>query len=99
MPYFWTDQHGSRIQVYGTMSDADNVTVVVADVIDLDYGQSHPILGGAASTEDEEDAIAPVVGVQTGLSPRINGGGELHTTEDVPEIRATPPRRQDRPQP
>ncbi|OZE35859.1 serine/threonine protein phosphatase [Rhodococcus sp. 05-2254-5] len=37
----------------------DNVTVVVADVIDLDYGQSHPILGGAASTEDEEDAPPP----------------------------------------
>lgn len=37
----------------------DNVTVVVADVIDLDYGQSHPILGGAASTEDEEDSPPP----------------------------------------
>lgn len=32
----------------------DNVTVVIADVIDLDYGQSHPILGGAASTDEEE---------------------------------------------
>ncbi|WP_072805783.1 PP2C family protein-serine/threonine phosphatase [Rhodococcoides yunnanense] len=37
----------------------DNVTVVVADVIDLDYGQSHPILGGAASTEEEEDSPPP----------------------------------------
>ncbi|NMN95288.1 protein phosphatase 2C domain-containing protein [Antrihabitans stalactiti] len=37
----------------------DNVTVVVADVIDLDYGQSHPIVGGAASTEEEEHAPAP----------------------------------------
>lgn len=37
----------------------DNVTVVVADVIDLDYGQSHPILAGAASMEDEEDAPPP----------------------------------------
>ncbi len=32
----------------------DNVTVVVADVIDLDYGQSHPIVGGAASGDDED---------------------------------------------
>ncbi|WP_420752171.1 PP2C family protein-serine/threonine phosphatase [Rhodococcus sp. O3] len=32
----------------------DNVTVVVADVIDLDYGQSHPIVAGAASGEDED---------------------------------------------
>ncbi|WP_328810968.1 PP2C family protein-serine/threonine phosphatase [Rhodococcus sp. NBC_00294] len=37
----------------------DNVTVVVADVIDLDYGQSHPILAGAASMSDEEDAPPP----------------------------------------
>ncbi|MGU3436323.1 protein phosphatase 2C domain-containing protein [Actinomycetes bacterium M1A6_2h] len=37
----------------------DNVTVVVADVIDLDYGQSHPIVGGAASIHDEEDAPPP----------------------------------------
>lgn len=32
----------------------DNVTVVVADVIDLDYGQSHPIVAGAASGHDED---------------------------------------------
>ncbi|GAB2646021.1 PP2C family serine/threonine-protein phosphatase [Prescottella soli] len=32
----------------------DNVTVIVADVIDLDYGQSHPIVGGAASDDEEE---------------------------------------------
>ncbi|TQF74721.1 serine/threonine-protein phosphatase [Rhodococcus spelaei] len=37
----------------------DNVTVVVADVVDVDYGQSHPIVAGAASTEDEEDAPPP----------------------------------------
>ncbi|GGF91134.1 serine/threonine protein phosphatase [Rhodococcoides trifolii] len=37
----------------------DNVTVVIADVIDLDYGQSHPIVGGAASVDDEEDAPPP----------------------------------------
>lgn len=36
----------------------DNVTVIVADVIDLDYGQSHPIVGGAAS-DDEEDTPPP----------------------------------------
>ncbi|EOM74248.1 serine/threonine-protein phosphatase [Rhodococcus rhodnii] len=37
----------------------DNVTVVVADVIDLDYGQSNPIVAGAASSEDEEDTPPP----------------------------------------
>ncbi len=37
----------------------DNITVIVADVIDLDYGQSQPIVGGAASDDDEEDAPPP----------------------------------------
>src|SRR5690606_28130753 len=37
----------------------DNITVVVADVIDYDYGQSNPIVAGAASTEDEEHAPPP----------------------------------------
>ncbi|MFC4606203.1 PP2C family protein-serine/threonine phosphatase [Rhodococcus kronopolitis] len=32
----------------------DNVTVVVADVIDVDYGQSRPIVAGAASADDED---------------------------------------------
>lgn len=33
----------------------DNITVIVADVIDLDYGQSNPIIGGAVSGEADED--------------------------------------------
>ncbi|TSD99219.1 serine/threonine-protein phosphatase [Skermania sp. ID1734] len=37
----------------------DNVTVVVADVIDLDYGQSHPIVAGAASGDGDDHAPAP----------------------------------------
>ena len=32
----------------------DNVTVVVADVVDYDYGQTQPILAGAVSGEDEQ---------------------------------------------
>src|SRR4029079_7232671 len=35
----------------------DTVTVVVADVVDYDYGQTQPILAGAVSGED--DQIAP----------------------------------------
>jgi len=37
----------------------DNVTVVVADVIDLDYGQSNPIVAGAASADDDDDTPPP----------------------------------------
>ncbi|MBB3038048.1 PP2C family protein-serine/threonine phosphatase [Hoyosella altamirensis] len=36
----------------------DNVTVIVADVIDVDYGQSRPIVAGAVSG-DEEDTPLP----------------------------------------
>lgn len=31
----------------------DNVTVVVADVVDTEYGESRPILGGAAGSDDQ----------------------------------------------
>ncbi|AXK77566.1 PP2C family protein-serine/threonine phosphatase [Mycolicibacterium neoaurum] len=34
----------------------DNVTVVVADVVDYDYGQTQPILAGAVSGEDNDTA-------------------------------------------
>ncbi|MFC4376539.1 protein phosphatase 2C domain-containing protein [Nocardia halotolerans] len=55
-----TDECADRLIELALRSGGpDNVTVVVADVIDLDYGQSHPIVAGAASTEDEEDAPPP----------------------------------------
>ncbi|KAK6440298.1 GPI inositol deacylase [Oleoguttula sp. CCFEE 5521] len=50
----------------------------------------------SGSAEDEEDATEPTPVPQLGLSPRPNGTGELRTTGDVPEIRSTPPRRQNR---
>ncbi|MGB3481568.1 MAG: protein phosphatase 2C domain-containing protein, partial [Mycobacterium sp.] len=34
----------------------DNVTVVVADVVDYDYGQTQPILAGAVSGQDDDTA-------------------------------------------
>ncbi len=34
----------------------DNVTVVVADVVDYDYGQTQPILAGAVSGDDDQGA-------------------------------------------
>ncbi|GGC64295.1 protein phosphatase 2C domain-containing protein [Hoyosella rhizosphaerae] len=35
----------------------DNVTVIVADVIDVDYGQSRPILAGAVSGKNEDTPL------------------------------------------
>ena len=37
----------------------DNVTVVVADVIDYDYGQTQPILAGAVSGDDDQTSPRP----------------------------------------
>jgi len=37
----------------------DNVTVVVADVVDYDYGQTQPILAGAVSGEDDQMTTLP----------------------------------------
>jgi PPM family protein phosphatase len=50
----------------------DNVTVVVADVIDYDYGQTQPILAGAVSGDDD-DQIAPpdtAAGRASAFNPR-----------------------------
>ncbi|MBM9521345.1 serine/threonine protein phosphatase, partial [Desulforhopalus vacuolatus] len=37
----------------------DNVTVVVADVVDHDYGPTQPIIAGAVSGDDGEQANRP----------------------------------------
>lgn len=37
----------------------DNVTVVVADVVELDYGQTRPIVAGAVSTDADTDTPPP----------------------------------------
>jgi protein phosphatase len=51
----------------------DNVTVVVADVVDYDYGQTQPILAGAVSGVD--DPIAPPntsAGRASAINPKRN---------------------------
>ena len=51
----------------------DNVTVVVADVVDYDYGQTQPILAGAVSGDD--DHVAPPntsAGRASAINPRRN---------------------------
>ena len=50
----------------------DNVTVVVADVVDYDYGQTQPILAGAVSGEDDENVTLPntAAGRASAINPR-----------------------------
>jgi serine/threonine protein phosphatase PrpC len=50
----------------------DNVTVVVADVVDYDYGQTQPILAGAVSGEDEQQLTPPntAAGRASAINPR-----------------------------
>ena len=50
----------------------DNVTVVVADVVDYDYGQTQPILAGAVSGEDDQLTTLPntSAGRASAINPR-----------------------------
>lgn len=50
----------------------DNVTVVVADVVDYDYGQTQPILAGAVSGDDGSDSAPPdtAAGRASAFNPR-----------------------------
>ncbi|EME15578.1 PP2C family serine/threonine-protein phosphatase [Rhodococcus triatomae] len=68
----------------------DNVTVVVADVIDLDYGPSRPIVGGAASDDDEEDTPPPDTAAGRAAAmrpPRATPRRVQVTTEPQPKKR------------
>jgi protein phosphatase len=67
----------------------DNVTVVVADVIDYDYGQTQPILAGAVSGDD--DQVAPPntsAGRASAFNPRRNAAKRV-----VPQPEEEPARQ------
>jgi serine/threonine protein phosphatase PrpC len=71
----------------------DNVTVVVADVIDLDYGQSHPIVAGAASHEDEDDSPPPDTAAGRAAAMRPPRATPRRVTGPVDTEAAKPKRR------
>ncbi|HZA11790.1 PP2C family protein-serine/threonine phosphatase [Mycobacterium sp.] len=66
----------------------DNVTVVVADVVDVDYGQTQPILAGAVSGYD--DQLAPP-NTAAGRASAINARRD--TPQRVAPEPEAPPRR------
>ncbi len=59
----------------------DNVTVVVADVVDDEYGQTQPILAGAVSGEDDQD-LATLPNTAAGRASAIRPRPEV--TKRVP---------------
>ncbi|MBV8929056.1 MAG: serine/threonine-protein phosphatase [Mycobacteriaceae bacterium] len=70
----------------------DNVTVVVADVVDVDYGQTQPILAGAVSGYD--DQVAPpntAAGRASAFNPRRDTAQRA-----LPEPEEPPPRPRSR---
>jgi PPM family protein phosphatase len=72
----------------------DNVTVVVADVIDYDYGQTQPILGGAVS--GDEDQVAPpntAAGRASAFNPRRTAAKRVVAEAEEPTRRPRSRRR------
>jgi PPM family protein phosphatase len=67
----------------------DNVTVVVADVVDYDYGQTQPILAGAVSGEDDQPPPNTAAGRASAFNPRRN---EAKRALPEPEDPPRPPR-------
>ena len=72
----------------------DNVTVVVADVIDYDYGQTQPILAGAVSGDD--DQVAPPntsAGRASAFNPKRNAAKRVVPQPEEPPRRPRSRRR------
>ncbi|BBX67364.1 PP2C family protein-serine/threonine phosphatase [Mycolicibacterium psychrotolerans] len=73
----------------------DNVTVVVADVVDVnshDYGQTQPILAGAVSGDDDQSAPPnTAAGRASAFNPKRNAAKRV-----VPQPEEPPPRPRSR---
>ena len=69
----------------------DNVTVVVADVVDYGYGQTQPILAGAVSGDDDQTAPPnTAAGRASAFNPRRIATGPTKRPSTEPE---PPPRK------
>jgi protein phosphatase len=73
----------------------DNVTVVVADVVDYDYGQTQPILAGAVSGDDDQTAPPDTAaGRASAFNPRRNEAKRVVSQpEEEPERKPRSRRR------
>jgi PPM family protein phosphatase len=72
----------------------DNVTVVVADVVDYDYGQTQPILAGAVSGEEDQLTLPNTsAGRASAISPRKGAAKRAATKEETTSRPRWPQRR------
>jgi PPM family protein phosphatase len=70
-----TDSADRLIELALRGGGPDNVTVVVADVVDYDYGPTQPIIAGAVSGEDDQLTLTrpnTAAGRASAISPRKN---------------------------
>ena len=72
----------------------DNVTVVVADVVDYDYGQTQPILAGAVSGDDDQTAPPnTAAGRASAFNPRRIAAKRVAPEPEEPQRKPRPRRR------
>ena len=72
----------------------DNVTVVVADVVDYDYGQTQPILAGAVSGRDDNiDPPNTAAGRASAIGPRRSTAKRVVPQPEPPARRPRSRRR------
>jgi PPM family protein phosphatase len=87
-----TDSADRLIELALRGGGPDNVTVVVADVVDYDYGPTQPIIAGAVSGEDDQLTLTrpnTAAGRASAISPRKNAVKRV-----LPQVDTfTPPRR------
>jgi PPM family protein phosphatase len=87
-----TDSADRLIELALRGGGPDNVTVVVADVVDYDYGPTQPIIAGAVSGEDDQLTLTrpnTAAGRASAISPRKNVVKRV-----LPQVDTfTPPRR------
>jgi PPM family protein phosphatase len=72
----------------------DNVTVVVADVVDYDYGQTQPILAGAVSGDEDQMTLPNTsAGRASAIRPRDDAAKRVAPQPEPPSRPRWSPRR------
>ncbi len=72
----------------------DNVTVVVADVVDYDYGQTQPILAGAVSGDEDQMTLPNTsAGRASAIRPRNESAKRVAPQPETPQRPRWPRRK------